>query len=195
MNMAKFYFSGGEPKLDNTYENGLNKRKIGLYSVSYCFKGNQMENHSPEKIGMMCEWILIPALEHPLQQLIHSVFGLPPAPPYVNAKFPWERITSDTTLTTRLKSKQVVHRKKKQIWTIKKGKKALSRAFPLLCSIRKTLQQIRKLIVKLLFVFTNHFIWLFFVFKNVLILWTSFNQFCNQSSIRLEKSWISFNYP
>ena len=55
MNMAKFYFSGGEAKLDKTYENGLYIRKIGLYSVSYCFKGNQMENHSPEKIGMMCE--------------------------------------------------------------------------------------------------------------------------------------------
>ena len=50
MNMAKFYFSGGEPKLDKTYENGLYKGKIWLYSVSYCFYGKQMQNHFPEKL-------------------------------------------------------------------------------------------------------------------------------------------------
>ena len=48
--MAKFYFSGGEPKLDKTYENGLYKGKIWLYSVSYCFYGKQMQNHFPEKL-------------------------------------------------------------------------------------------------------------------------------------------------
>ena len=48
--------------------------------------------------------------------------------------------------------------------TIKKGKQAfsLTRALTLLCSIGTPLPQIRKRIVELLFVFTNHFSWLFF---------------------------------
>ena len=144
---------------------------------------------------MMCEWILIPALEHPLQQLIHSVFGLPPAPPYVNAKFPWERITSDTTLNTRLKSKQVRH--KKNVDNKKKANRHFPWQEPLHCyaQLERRFHKFESALLSYCLFSLITSVDCFFSFKDVLILWTSSNQFCNQSSIRLEKSWISFDYP
>ena len=156
-----------------------------------------MENHSPK--NWYDVWMNFDAsFRAPSSTVDPSCIWSPPLPSLCKCQIPlrthYLRYHTDYPAQIKNSDTQI-----KQFWTIKKGKQtfSLKRALTLLCSIGKPLQQIRKRIVELLFVFTiNHFSWLFFFhFKNVLILWTSSNQFCNQSSIRLEKSWIFFDYP
>ena len=149
----------------------------------------------PRKIDIMCEWTLIPALEHPLQQLIHSVFGLPPRPSICKCQIPLRThfLRYHTDYSAQIKASDT-HTKinlddKKRQTGISPDKSPYTVMINWIAASTNSRAHCR------VFVFTNHLSWLFFFLQKRPHIVDIPNQFRNQSSIRLEKSWISFDYP